>query len=142
MSVGADGNAAPDRWITEWGFTEIASSHLTAWWSPIGQPRKPRVGDIVIQASGGTGKLLGIFRVVREGGQEVPHPMDPKRWAWDVGLEPLVTWDGRYAPRVQDIGLEPVPRVYAEIDDGDRVQAVRNLIHYHLPALSKELGGQ
>jgi hypothetical protein len=138
MTVGADGNAAPDRWITDWPHPQIAASHLTNWWCATGRPQKPSVGDIAIQASAVTGRLLGIFRVVREGGQNVPHPVNPERWGWDVGLEPLVTWDLRYAPTVEDIGYDHVKRIYFEVD-AEREQAVMNLIRAYLPALSEEL---
>lgn len=140
MSVGADGRAAPDRWISDWGFTEIHESHLTNWWSPQ-RAVKPRIGDIAFQVSILTGSLLGIFRVTREAGQSVPHPSGPQRWRWDLGLEPLLTWDGRYAPSIVDLGYDAGPRTYMEVD-AEHERAALELVRRHLPALFDELNGR
>lgn len=99
------------------------------------------MGDIVIQC--GTrprNQLLGIFRVTREMGENVPHPLG-WRGAFDLGLEPLVCWDGRYAPRLGQIGFDRAPRQLQRIT-GDREQAVRRLIRHYLPELSNELEGK
>src|SRR4051794_17556480 len=75
---GESNQPVPDRWMIGkgegWGFTEIARSHLTNWWSWRAF-RLPQVGDIVIQC--GTrprNQLLGIFRVTRENGRERAAP--------------------------------------------------------------------
>jgi hypothetical protein len=134
MSVGADGEPAPDKWITDWGWDTIADSHIAHWWDAMSSDM-PHVGDIVIQASIITGKLLGIFRKT---GLGEPHPFNPERWAYGMALEPLVLWDGRYAPTMVSAKLGQVPRRYRQIQ-GDEVTALMALINHHLPALYVEL---
>jgi hypothetical protein len=133
MSVGADRKPAPDRWIEDWGWDSISDSHLTQWWSPHAI-LQPKVGDIALQASIVTGKVLGIFRVMGEGD---PHPFDPKRWKHGIKLEPLALWDGRYAPTVGSLGLF-VPRTYHRVARHDE-HKVEGLIAQYLPALVSEL---
>src|SRR3954471_23556038 len=125
MSVGGDGKPAPDKWITDWGWDTIPDSHLCNWWDAM-HSDLPRPGDIAVQASTVTVKLLGIFRVIGEG---EPHPFDPRRWPYGTRLEPLVLWDGRYAPTMASSGLGPVTQRYRTIT-GDHMQAMEVLIRH------------
>jgi hypothetical protein len=133
MSVGADGKPAPDRWIEDWGWDSISDSHLTQWWSPH-DILQPNVGDLVLQTSIMTGKILGIFRMMGKGD---PHPFNPKRWRHGIKLEPLVLWDGRYAPTIGSLSLF-VPRTYHRVARQNE-HHIENLIDQYLPALSDEL---
>lgn len=137
MTCGADGKPAPDKWITDWGWDSISDSHLTNWWSP-NRINTPWTGDIVIQASIITGKLLGIFRVTQESD---PHPFNPERWGHGLGLDPLLLWgDLSYAPTMSSAGLGSVSRTYHKLDE-DHAQAASVLIRHYLPELSEEIEG-
>lgn len=134
MSCGADGKPAPDKWITDWGWDTISDSHIAHWWDAM-HSDMPRVGDIVIQASIITGKLLGIFRMTGPG---QPHPFNPERWPHGMALEPLVLWDGRYAPTMVSASLGQVPRRYRKIQ-GNEVQALMTLLMHSVPTLAIEV---
>lgn len=134
MSVGADSEPAPDKWITDWGWDNIHDSHICNWWDAM-HSDMPRPGDIVIQASIITGKLLGIFRMTGAG---EPHPFNPERWPYGMALKPLVLWDGSVAPTMVSASLGQIPRRYRQVQ-GDEVTALMALINHHAPALYIEL---